>query len=91
MINHGTDRCISFGGLKADRLVEEEILRRLSPLRIDAALAAIDRRGQTDDERIAQKQLALEQARFEVSRARRQYDAVDPDNRLVAAELERYS
>jgi hypothetical protein len=33
--------------------------------------------------------LALEQARFEVARARRQYDAVDPDNRLVAGELER--
>lgn len=89
MINHGTDRCISFGGLKADRLVEEEILRRLEPLGIDAALAAIDRRGHHDDERIAQKELALEQARFEVARARRQYDAVDPDNRLVAAELER--
>ena len=89
MINHGTDRCISFGGLKADRLVEEEILRRLEPLGIDAALAAIDRRGHHDDERIAQKELALEQARFEVARAHRQYDAVDPDNRLVAAELER--
>ena len=89
MINHGTDRCISFGGLKADRLVEKEILRRLEPLGIDAALAAIDRRGHHDDERIAQKELALEQARFEVARAHRQYDAVDPDNRLVAAELER--
>ena len=34
-------------------------------------------------------ELALEQARYEVGRARRQYDAVDPDNRLVAAELEK--
>jgi hypothetical protein len=33
-------------------------------------------------------ELALEQARYEAARARRQYDAVDPDNRLVAAELE---
>ena len=33
--------------------------------------------------------LALEQARYEAGHARRQYDAVDPDNRLVAAELER--
>jgi len=33
--------------------------------------------------------LALEQARYEATRARRQYDAVDPDNRLVAGELER--
>ena len=33
--------------------------------------------------------MALEQARYEVTRARRQYDAIDPDNRMVAAELER--
>ena len=32
---------------------------------------------------------ALEQARFEATRAHRQYDQVDPDNRLVAGELER--
>jgi len=33
--------------------------------------------------------LAVEQARYEMTRARRQYDAVDPANRLIAAELER--
>jgi hypothetical protein len=33
-------------------------------------------------------ELALERARFEADRARRQYDVVDPANRLVAAELE---
>src|SRR6476469_2556484 len=36
-----------------------------------------------------QIELALEQARYEATRARRQYDTVDPDNRLVAGELER--
>ena len=41
------------------------------------------------DERIQQKALALEHARYEVTRARRQYGAVDPANWLVAAELER--
>ena len=34
-------------------------------------------------------QLRLERARYEVAMAQRQYDAVDPDNRLVARELER--
>src|SRR5271165_6985025 len=34
-------------------------------------------------------ELTLQQARYEASHARRQYDAVDPDNRLVAGELER--
>jgi excisionase family DNA binding protein len=89
MINHGTGRCISFGGLKSERLIVDELLRRLEPLGIQAALSAIDHRMQSNDERLSQKELALEQARFEVARARRQYDAVDPDNRLVAAELER--
>ncbi len=40
-------------------------------------------------EQLHQKELALEQARYEVARAHRQYDAVDCTNRLVAAELER--
>ena len=33
--------------------------------------------------------MALQQARFSAAHARRQYDAVDPANRLVAGELER--
>jgi hypothetical protein len=36
-----------------------------------------------------QLELALQQARYEVAHARRQYDSVDPANRLVAGELER--
>ena len=88
-LNHGGPKCISFGGLKIERLVEEELFRRLQPLGMLAALAAIDRQMQSGDERIKQKELSLEQARFEATRARRQYDAVDPDNRLVSAELER--
>lgn len=88
-VNHGTGKCIAFGGQTAQSLVEEEVLRRLQPLGLRAALEAIDRQAHRDDERVAQKELALEQAQFEVARARRQYDAVDPDNRLVAAELER--
>ena len=46
---------------------------------------------QTGETSAAQRQLelALQQARFEAAHARRQYDAVDPANRLVAGELER--
>src|SRR6185437_4682457 len=70
MINHGTGRCISFGGLKSERLIVDELLRRLEPLGVQAALSAIDHRMQSNDERLSQKELALEQARFEVARAR---------------------
>ena len=81
--------CVMFGGLRADRLVAEQLLRCLTPLGIEAALEAIDALRGGNDDRIQQKVLALEHARYEVTHARRQYDAVDPANRLVAAELER--
>jgi DNA invertase Pin-like site-specific DNA recombinase len=89
LVNHGTGRCISFGGLRADHAVGSEVLRVLKPLGIDAAVKALD--AQTSETSAAQRQLELElqQARFASAHARRQYDAVDPDNRLVAGELER--
>src|ERR1700750_2456305 len=89
LVNHGTQRCISFGGLRVDHAVGSEVLRVLKPLGINAAAKALE--AQTSETSAAQKQLdlALQQARFSAAHARRQYDAVDPDNRLVAGELER--
>lgn len=88
-INHGTERCISFGGMRVDAAVSTETLRLLAPLGIEAALAAIETRRNDVFETRRQSELALTQARYEADLARRQYDAVDPDARLVAAELER--
>jgi DNA invertase Pin-like site-specific DNA recombinase len=86
--NHGGDRCISFGGMRIDRAVGAEVIERLQPLGIEAAFSAMEARSTEGAEKRRQIELALEQARYEAARARRQYDAVDPDNRLVAAELE---
>jgi DNA invertase Pin-like site-specific DNA recombinase len=87
--NHGTARCISIIGLSIDAAVSTEVLRILRPLGIDAAVRAIE--AQTCEISAAQRQLelSLQQARYEAMHARRQYDAVDPTNRLVAGELER--
>lgn len=87
--NHGTQRCISFGGLRVDAAVAAETLRQLAPLGIEAALRAIEVREADVDAARRQVELALIQARYEADLARRQYDVVDPGNRLVAAELER--
>ena len=81
--------CVMFGGLGADRLVSEQVLRCLQPLGLQAALQAIDQLQSVEDERLAHKRLALQRASYEVNRAQRQYDAVDPANRLVAGSLER--
>jgi excisionase family DNA binding protein len=84
-----TRTCISFGALRVDEAVCEEVLRRLQPLGIEAALKAIEAQGQAGDDVCRHVELSLEQARYEASSARKQYDSVDPLNRLVAAELER--
>lgn len=81
--------CVMFGGLRADQQVAEQVLRCLAPLGVAAALEAIKQTRGEQDARVRHQELALEQARYEVTRARRQYDAVDATNRLVAAELER--
>lgn len=74
--------------MRVDRAVGAEVIDRLQPLGIEAAIGAMEARRAENAEKLRQLELALEQARYEVRRARRQYDAVDPDNRLVAAELE---
>ena len=73
---------------RIDAAVSAEVLRAISPLALEAALQVIADREQVSTERLRQSELALQQARYEVTHARRQYDAVDPDNRLVAGELE---
>jgi excisionase family DNA binding protein len=89
ILQRGQACCVMFGGLRADRLVSEQLLQCLAPLGLGAALEAIEALQGASDDRVEQKRLALERARYEVTHARRQYDAVDPANRLVAAELER--
>ena len=84
----GAGACISFGGLAADRAVEEAVLAVIQPGAVEAAIRAAEHAKadrKRDHDVLA---LKLEQARYEAGRARRQYDAVEPENRLVAAELE---
>jgi excisionase family DNA binding protein len=89
LLNHGTEPCISFGSLRVDLAVGAEIIRVLQPLGIEAVIQAIETQRDDAGEQHRQTVLALDQARYEAAHARRQYDAVDPGNRLVAGELER--
>lgn len=88
-VNHGAGACISFGGLAADRAVEEAVLAVMQPGAIEASLQVADQADAEWQQSCEVLALRLQQARYEAERTRRQYDAVDPDNRLVAAELER--
>lgn len=86
---HGGRRCQEVRALGVDAAVEALLLEALTPDRLALAMAAL---GELENEaRALERQWSLkrERARYEAERARRQYDAVEPENRLVARSLER--
>jgi DNA invertase Pin-like site-specific DNA recombinase len=88
-LERGSAGCLSAGALRVDEAIAAEVLAAIQPVGVEAALVAADQLKQDNDQKRASLTLALERAQFEARRAQRQYDAVDPDNRLVADELER--
>jgi DNA invertase Pin-like site-specific DNA recombinase len=87
--DNGEPRCISFGGLVVDAAMAKEILRVVQPAAIEAAVVASEAAAQQQDEVLSAWTRELEAARYAARRAQKQYDATDPENRLVADELER--
>jgi len=88
-LDQGEPKCISLGATDADEAVAREALRVIEPGTVEAAVEAAREAGRKQDEVVGALRLELEEARYESDRARRQYDAADPENRLVADELER--
>lgn len=86
--HRGSAACQSLGGSRVDRAVADAVLETIAPAGISAALDALAQFDQQQDEKRESLELALEKARYGVDNARRQYDLVDPANRLVAGELE---
>lgn len=82
-------QCFAFGGRRPDEAIARELLRAVEPLAVEAALQAERRHMevQADQRRIVD--LELQQARYEATLAERRYAACDPDNRLIAAQLEK--
>ncbi len=87
-MDNGEPRCIAFGGLRVDDAIENALLTVVGPGAIAAAVAAEKEGSQRRDQVREALQRDLEAARYAADRAFRQYDATDPANRLVAAELE---
>jgi hypothetical protein len=80
--------CQEVRALGLDAEVERLLLEALAPDRLHIALAALEQVQHEDALLRKQWQLRRERARYEAERARRQYDAVEPENRLVARTLE---
>lgn len=88
-LDHGQPRCIAFGGVPVDDSISRQLLEVVRPMAIEAAVIADQEQSQVQDEALAALRRDLEAARYAAQRAQRQYDAADPENRLVTGELER--
>jgi len=84
----GDPRCLTFSGLRVERAVAEEVLRAIGGNAVEAAVEAAEKMRRHFQEQRRAVELEREQARYEAKLAARRYEAVDPDQRLVAAELE---
>lgn len=85
----GSPRCQEVRALPVDSELERLVLGALSPDQITLAVAAVGELESQIKSLEQQWRLKCERARYEVERARRQYDQVEPENRLVARSLER--
>jgi DNA invertase Pin-like site-specific DNA recombinase len=88
-LDNGDRPCISFAGLTLDESITKEVLRVVEPAALQAAVLASKEESLQQDEVLGALQRDLEAAKYSAHRAAKQYDATDPENRLVADELER--
>lgn len=86
---YGEPECQSLSGRRLDAFVAEQVLAALRPAALELHLAAAEDLEEQRQQLHRNWQQQLERARYAAERAARQYGAVEPENRLVARELER--
>jgi hypothetical protein len=88
--HHGAEHpCQSLGGLRLEQAVAAAFLDAITPAALRATSEAIGEFERAHEERLQGQRLAVERAQFDADRAQRQFDACEPENRLVGRTLER--
>jgi hypothetical protein len=86
----GTEpRCYGLAAKEIDELVSQQVLRALEPAAVELSVQAhadVERERKRLEKHWHQRR---QRARYDVELAERRYQAVDPENRLVAASLEK--
>jgi DNA invertase Pin-like site-specific DNA recombinase len=88
-LNYGETRCQSLVGTVLDEVVAEQVLRALEPAALEISLQVAEDVEAERAQLHRHWQQRLERAHYQVERAARQYQAVEPEHRLVARTLER--
>ena len=89
VLHHTETSCQSLGGGRLEKAVVEAFLEAVTPAGVTATAGAIRELEDQHERLLAGQRLALERAEYEARRAERQFDACEPENRLVARTLER--
>jgi len=87
--NEGLPACQYIRAARVDAVVADAFLTALAPAELDALSRARRVQQQVDTALRSSAERQLERKRYSAALAERQFNRVDPDNRLVAAELER--
>ena len=88
-VEFGGPRCQSLSAAVLDRHIETLVLQVVEPASLELSLRAAESIEQDRQRLHRHWRQTLARAEYDAGRAKRQYDAVDPENRLVARELER--
>ena len=88
-IDYGGDRCQSLSGESLEAFVIARLLQVVEPASLEVSLAAVEDIERQREQLHTHWQQRLSRSRHEGEVARKSYAAVDPENRLVAKELER--
>lgn len=88
--NSETDKCrMTVNGKKVETAVVGEVLTVVQPFALRASMEALAAFNEEHEERMRLVDLEIRQVDYEVKKARHRYEQVDPENRLVAANLEK--
>jgi len=86
---YGLEKCQSLSAGPLDDSISRQILQVLKPATVELSLKAVEETTQERQRVTRLRRQRLERAQYEADRAARQYHAVEPENRLVARQLER--
>lgn len=81
--------CMSLDGPSIEEVVVQAFFDALRPAQLDALSALLAQRAKAEEQLTQYYHNQVTRATYEAHLARRRYEAVDPDNRLVAASLEK--
>lgn len=85
----GEPMCAHLDGPSIETFVVQAFFEAIAPAQLDALEEVLQQRHQEQQHLEHYHHQQIQRAQYEVTLARRRYEQVDPDNRLVAAELER--